>query len=141
MKFFLKIVTILFLVFNTAGAIYGGYNLVIYPDGSSMQLSLNLLKNTPFNTYFFPGIILLAGNGLFGLVTLATMLFRIRIYPLFIIAQGAILTVWILIQILLIKTLSYFHIILAIMGLALILLGILQQKMAATKTLSVAKQV
>src|SRR6266498_5301596 len=107
MKTFLKIFASLLLFVNGIGAIYGGWNLITHPDGSSIELSLQFLKHTPFNDYFTPGIILFIANGLFSLFVLATIIFHFKNYAGYIIAQGVILTGWIIIQIIMIREIYY----------------------------------
>jgi hypothetical protein len=123
MKILLKILTSLFLLFNGIGAIYGGGNLMIYPDGSSISLSLDWLKYTPFEDYFIPGIILFIGNGLFSFLVFISLILNRENYPRLVIAQGLILTAWIVIQIFLIQTVYFLHIILGAVGLLLIISG------------------
>lgn len=121
-----KITSIILLLFNLIGAFYGGTNLILHPDGSSIQLSLDLLKHTPFNDYLIPGVILLSANGLFCAFVLLKVLKDSRIYGRLVIAQGIILTGWIIIQILLIRTIFFLHFILGGVGILLIILGWLQ---------------
>jgi hypothetical protein len=126
-KAFLKILTVLLLLFNGIGAIYGGGNLILHPDGSSIELSPDWLKHTPFPDYLIPGIILFIANGLLSVFVLGTLLLKHRNYHTFVIAQGIILVGWIAIQIMLIQTIYFLHGILGAVGLALIILGWLQK--------------
>lgn len=88
LKIILKIFVSLLLLFNGIGAVYGGWNLMTHPDGSSLQMSVAYLEHSPFNDYFIPGIILFIANGLCSFIVLATILFNLKDYPWFIIAQG-----------------------------------------------------
>jgi hypothetical protein len=128
LKTFLKIIVSLLLLFNGIGAIYGGGNLIVYPDGSSILLSMDWLKHTPFQNYFVPGIILFVANGLFSIFVFICLLFNTRNYPILVILQGAILTGWIVIQMIMIMTVYFLHVILGSVGLALIILGIALRK-------------
>lgn len=128
MKRFLNVIIYVLLLFNGTGAIYGGWNLIIHPDGSSIQLSLDLLKHGPFQNYLIPGIVLFIANGLFSFVAIFAMLFHLRNNYLLIMAQGAILTGWIIIQIFLIQTVYFLHFILGGVGLTLLLLGMIKRK-------------
>ncbi len=119
----LKILAAILLLFNGVGAIYGGANLVMHPDGSSISLPFTYIEHTPFNNYFIPGIILFIGNGLFSIVALFMLLLRRRSYPLFIMAQGAILSGWILGQVILIGLVFFLQYLLGAVGLALLILG------------------
>jgi hypothetical protein len=129
MKAFLKIITSLLLLINGIGAIYGGGNLILHPDGSSIQLSPHWLQHTPFHDYLIPGIILFIANGLLSMFVFIALLLKHKNYPWLVTAQGAILTGWIVIQILLIQTIYFLHIILGSFGIALIVLGILELRL------------
>ena len=123
MKRSLKFLTTFLLLFNACGALYGGYNLIKYPDGSSVGLSLTLLKHSVFDNYLIPGIILFVCNGLYGIVVSVAVLFNISKNGILVIFQGCILSGWIVIQLMLIRTFSPFHIVLGITGISLIILG------------------
>ncbi|MBE0661378.1 MAG: hypothetical protein IH597_02835 [Bacteroidales bacterium] len=123
MKTTLKILISVLLLFNSAGAFYGGWNLMIQPDGSTMQMSLDWLQYSPFPDYLIPGIILFIVNGLFGLFVFGTILLRHKLYPWFVIAQGLILTGWIVIQMLMVRSVVGIQVLFGSIGLLLILLG------------------
>ena len=123
MKTISKILIATLLIFNGAGAIYGGGNLMAYPDGSSIQLSMQWLEQTPFHNYLIPGIILFICNGVFSAFVLAALLLDHKSYPLLVIAQGLILICWIVIQMLMIQTVYFLHYVMGGAGLLLILLG------------------
>ncbi len=123
MKTFLNILVSILLLFNGIGALYGGWNLMLYPDGSSIQLSMEWLKHTPFVDYRIPGFILFIANGLLSAFAFIALLLKLKQYPWLVIAQGAILTGWILIQILLIQTIYFLHFICVSVGIVLIMVG------------------
>jgi hypothetical protein len=120
---FLKILASLLLLLNGIGALYGGMNLIMNPDGSSINLPLDLLDDSPFINYFIPGIILFTTIGLFSLFICVALLLKLRNYSRFIMAQGAILVGWILIQIILIHNINSLQIIFGILGVVLLGLG------------------
>ena len=120
MKIVLKIIASLLLLFNSTGAIYGGLNLIMHPDGGSLQLSPEHLQYSPFTDYLIPGIILFAANGLF---VFGVLLINHKFFPMLIMAQGTILTGWIVIQVLMVHMTYYLHIVLGTVGLLLILCG------------------
>lgn len=111
------------LIFNGIGALYGGGHLILYPDGSSIQLSLNWLENTPFHDYLIPGIILFIANGLFSLLAFGALIFNLKNSAWFVMAQGAIMSGWIVIQIILIQTVYFLHFIMGGVGISLAILG------------------
>ena len=124
MKKLLKIFTSLLLLLNGTGAIYAGYELLMAPDGSSMKMPLSMLKHSPFNDFFIPGLVLFITNGLFSYFVLIIMLLKYKNYTLAIIGQGVILTGWILIQMLLLRAIAVLHIIFISIGLLLIIYGL-----------------
>lgn len=123
MKTWLKFIAAALLLFNGIGAIYGGGNLILHPDGSSIQLTMDWLEHTPFKDYLIPGIVLFIANGIFSFIALAAMLLKVNNYAWFIMAEGAILTGWIVIQMLMIQTVYFLHIVMGGVGLALLLVG------------------
>ena len=135
MKIGLNIIASALLLFNGIGAIYGGLNLIIHPDGHSIQLSSEWLKHTPFQDYLIPGIVLLIANGLFSILAFIFLLFNHRKYPWLVTAQGIILAGWIVIQMLMIQTVYFLHIILGSVGLALIIIGGLLIKLNSKNTM------
>ena len=123
MKNLLRIFASFFLLLNGIGAVVGGYKLFTAPDGHSMQLSLSLLKHSPFTDYFIPGIILFISNGLLSLAILPAVIFEVKNYPRLVTLQGAILAGWIAIQVILLQTLATLHIIWGGIGIVLMSIG------------------
>ena len=120
---FYKTIVSLLLLFNGTGALYGGWSLITRPDGSGIHLSMDWLEHTPFQNYLIPGLILFVTNGIFSIVVLATMLLSVKGYSLLVVAQGAVLTGWIAIQMILMQTVYYLHIILGSVGILLLVFG------------------
>lgn len=133
MKRILIILASILLLFNGIGAIYGGWNLMMHPDGSSIQLAPGWLKHTPFTNYFIPGLVLFIFNGLFSILAFVALILNHRMYPWLIMAQGAILAGWIVIQMLLIQTVNLLHYIMGGTGIALLIVGYLLLKKNKTK--------
>lgn len=124
MKPLLKILAVILLLFNGTGALYGGYNLMLHPDGSSISLPSGYIQHIPFDSYFIPGIILFICNGLFSFVAITVLLLRKKHYPLFIIAQGIILSIWIIVQVAYIGPVFFLQFMLGTVGLLLITSGL-----------------
>jgi hypothetical protein len=128
MNSLLKIITSLLLLVNGLGAIYGGLHLIKNPDGSSLQMSLAVLKYSPFQDFLIPGIILFTANGLFSILVLLSLVYGYRNYSGLVIIQGSILTGWILVQIMMLQMVYYLHAIFGFIGIVLILAGWLLRK-------------
>jgi hypothetical protein len=97
------------LILLGIGALAGGIALVAKPDGSVMQFDLKLLAGSPFADYFMPGLIL---GGLFGVgsfVVAAMGLRRMRLAPFLAFAIGCGQMIWIVVQLAIIKELSFLH--------------------------------
>ncbi len=100
---FIRIVTILLLLFNGTGALYGSYHLITDPTGGSLKMPLTYLEKSPFTNYLIPGIVLLLVNGIFSFITIYAVLFRTRNYHWFVVAQGVLLSGWIIVQIIMLQ--------------------------------------
>jgi hypothetical protein len=101
--------TIGLLVFLSIGALAGGIALVSRPDGSVMHFETSLLAGSPFSDFFYPGLIL---GGLFGVGSLVVALLgwrRAPIAPFLAFAIGGALMIWIVVELLIIKELSFLH--------------------------------
>ncbi|WP_337042316.1 hypothetical protein [Emticicia sp. 17c] len=133
MKSFLSRIASILLLFNGISALYGGWNLMVYPDGSSLELSTEWLQKSPFNNYFIPGLILFLFNGVSSIGIYASIIAKPRKYLWLVMVQGAILFSWIVIQIILIQQLHPLQFIFGAVGFALILLG--RQLMLKTQDL------
>lgn len=89
-------VLIIFLSFVALTAIPAGLLLIADPGGGSMGMSADLLSNTPFHSFFVPGLILLlivggsAMIGLFLIIIHSWWSYRIAL------TSGIILMIWIL---------------------------------------------
>ena len=124
----LKIVVSLLLALNGIGALFGGWLLIMHPDGSGLHMPLTMLRHSPFNDFFIPGMILFTVNGLTSICVLLFLIFRVRKYAWLTMIQGALLTGWIVIQIVMIRGVSYLHLIYGGAGILLILCGRALQK-------------
>lgn len=122
-----RIITLL-LLFNGFGAVYGGGAMILQPDGNLLQLPAGMLKNSPFSNYLVPGIVLFCAIGLFSLFLLLQFVFRKRYYARMVMANGIVVTGWIIIQVWMIHTFSYLQIIIMITGILLLLLGTVLHK-------------
>jgi hypothetical protein len=121
----LKVFVIFLLLLNGTGAIFGGAQLMVHPDGSTMDLPLSLLTNSPFHNYFIPGMVLFFANGLFSFFVISAIIMELKNCMRYIIAQGIILTIWILAQVFLIRMVTPLHILLGSTGVLLVLCGVL----------------
>ncbi|MNK66013.1 hypothetical protein D3C87_853260 [compost metagenome] len=57
MKRVLKNIIILLLTVTSLSALYGGLNLILQPDGSSLKLAPAWLIDVPFKDFMIPGLV------------------------------------------------------------------------------------
>jgi len=121
----LRITAIVLLLLNALGALWGGFGLIYDPSGEFMQMPLDFLRHSPFTNYLIPGIILFVFNGLLCLVAAFFAILQHRIYPHFIVFQGAVLMTWLTVQIFLIRIFyATLHLPFLIIALFLIFIGL-----------------
>ncbi len=93
-----------------------GSLLFAYSDGSLLWLSVSLLKGTPFESFFVPGIILAIAVGGVNLLALVLITREHSLCYNWAIIAATILTGWVFVQIVLVGSmfgLSYVYLILA----------------------------
>ena len=102
-------VCVSFLVVLGLGALAGGAALVMQPDGSVMHFEVATLAGSPFVDYLVPGLVL---GGLFGigsLIVAAMGITRRRLAPFLAFAIGCGQMIWIVVQLAIIKEVSFLH--------------------------------
>lgn len=119
-----KYIAITLLLVNGISAMGGGILLVARPNGQILRLSTDLLAHSPFSDFLIPGLVLIFFNGLSSLVLAIITIVNSKPSPYFIIAQGIFLTLWIIIQVLMIRTFDTLQIIFGLIGLIIIFCGI-----------------
>jgi hypothetical protein len=100
-------------------AIWGGVELVWYRDGSFMRLPLSLLEHSPFRDFLVPGLLLAGVVG--GINTLAGVLLLLR-HPRAnaeAMVSGALLAMWIVIEVLIIRHVHWLHAVYLALGVAI----------------------
>jgi hypothetical protein len=81
------------------GAIAAGMAMVLEPDGSGLQMSLNLLKDSPFEDFLIPGITLLAINGIGSLIVAVLLFIKHHLTEKAVIILGTLMIIWIFAQV------------------------------------------
>ncbi len=114
---------LLLLLFNGITAVYGGWMLMRYPDGSGLMMTADLLQHSPFDDFLIPGIILFITNGLLSLCITWLTVLKVKYYEIMV--QGTVLIGWIAVQMILLQTINYLHVLMLGVGLLLIALGLL----------------
>ena len=98
------------------GALGGGIMLVIDPSGSALGVPLSFLEGSPFPDYLIPGIFLLVVNGVGSLIGAGYSFSRKRYAQEIAIVLGSILVAWIVIQVIIIRSFSWLHVLYFILG-------------------------
>lgn len=129
MKAFIRIVSIVLLLFNGLGAIYGGWLLITDPSGASLQMPSNWLEASPFNNYLIPGVVLFTVNGLYNLLTAVLVMLRVHHYSWYTMVAGALLIGWITLQVIFVRIFyAPLHLSFFLIGLAILWCGFLMYK-------------
>lgn len=119
-----RIAAIALLFFNGISAIFGGGCLIYDPSGEFLQLPIDLLDNSGFSDFLIPGIVLFSINGLFNLWVGLYGIRKNKLFPNLTIVCGLCLTIWLTIQIMIIKDFyAPLHVPYYLVGIALIVLG------------------
>ena len=98
------------------GAFGGGLMLVIDPSGSTLGVPMSFLEGSPFLDYLIPGVFLLAVNGVGSMVGAGLSFTRRRYAKDIAIVLGAILVAWIVVQVVIIRSIGWLHILYFILG-------------------------
>ncbi|MEX1132874.1 MAG: hypothetical protein WEC15_06590 [Flavobacteriales bacterium] len=113
----------LLLLFNGISAVVAGAMLAYTPDGTTMEMPLSWLDHSPFRSYRIPGLILFSVIGLGSLVAAALLLKPQKNSGRFPQMAGGALVVWILVQMIMLRTVLPIHISFLVIGVLIIVLG------------------
>ncbi|NTS40319.1 hypothetical protein HRG84_05325 [Flavisolibacter sp. BT320] len=123
MKKLAYIISLCLLLFNGAGAVYGGWSLMTDPSGANIRLSHTTLDQTPFPDFLIPGIVLFLCIGLFSLLAIFAMLLLQPRFSWLVLAEGILLTGWITAQYLLTQVYHPLQVVMGLTGLLLVACG------------------
>ncbi len=98
------------------GATGGGFILLLDPSGGILGVPISFLEGSPFADYFIPGLFLLTVNGFGSLVGAGLSLSRRHYAQEAAIILGVILIAWIVIQLLIIRSVSWLHVLYFLLG-------------------------
>jgi hypothetical protein len=98
------------------GALAGGFGLVKDPSGSALGLPMSFLEGSPFPDFLIPGMFLLAVHGIGSMIGAGLSFTRRRYAQEIAIVLGAILIAWIVIQIVIINSFHWMHVLYFILG-------------------------
>ena len=115
--------TIAMLTLAVIAALYSGYSLISDPTGSSLGIPFYWLNGTMFKDFTTPGWIILLAIGVLGLITIATVVKRIRHFHLLVIVQGAIICILVIAQMIIIGEENMLQYLFLMMGMAIAIVG------------------
>jgi hypothetical protein len=85
-------------IFLGIGALFGGIQFILAPDGHLLGVSLSMLTGTPFHSFLVPGLLLFTCLGRGPMVAAGLTARRRAIGPLAAFAVGLTLMVWITVE-------------------------------------------
>ena len=118
----MKVVLFILILFIAAVSTLPGILMLIDPTGGILRLPLSLLSGTQFKNFLVPGIFL----SMVGAVNLVALFYNIQEHPKsynWAIAGGFLVSIWIIIQMILIAVLYWLQFIYLGVGLLIILIG------------------
>lgn len=93
-----------------AFAFMGGWAAISQPH-SPFGISTDMLANSPFDTFFIPGLLLFFVIGMGQLVAAAFILFRSRFEAYSSFIMSVTLLIWLIVQVLMIRTVEVLHVV------------------------------
>ena len=106
------------------GALGGGFMLVRDPTGIALGLPISFLEGSPFSDFLIPGIFLLAVNGVGSMIGAGISFTRRQYAQEIAIVLGAILVAWIVIQVFIIRSFHWVHVLYFILGVVELWIGL-----------------
>ena len=85
-------------IFLGIGALFGGIQFILAPDGHLLGVPLRMLAGTPFHSFLVPGLLLFTFVGVGPMVAAAITARRRGIGPFAAFAVGLTLMVWITVE-------------------------------------------
>jgi hypothetical protein len=124
----IRIIASFLLAINGAGAVYGGILLVTDPTGWKLGMPTSVLQYSPFSDFLIPGLLLLIIIGVGSLLVCALTLVKARGYAVWTLFMGFTLSIWIAVQMLMLRDVHALQLLYAFIGILLIVLGILERR-------------
>ncbi|WP_075980686.1 hypothetical protein [Bacillus massilinigeriensis] len=111
------------LSFVGIGAVAAGGGFIIDSSGSGLGMSVEILENSPFESFLIPGIFLLILNGIGSLIGAIFAFKNFRYSGISTIILGIIMIIWISIQVFWIGWISWLQPTFLVIGAMELLLG------------------
>jgi hypothetical protein len=120
-----RILSVVLLFINGVNALAAGYGFMVDPSGEGLGMTTAYLRHSPFADYLIPGVILFIANGILSIGIAFIVIKKGEFYPHLIMAQGIILTGWIIVQLFMLRFVHPLHLIMGIIGTSLVAIGML----------------
>jgi len=118
-----RFVLVVLLLVNGISAVVAGAMLAYTPDGTSLEMPLSWLDHSPFSSYRIPGLILFSVIGLGSLVAAGVVMLQRKYTGRFPQVAGGALIVWIIVQMIMLRTVLPIQITFLIIGILIVWLG------------------
>lgn len=115
--------TIAMLVLAVSAALFVGYHLITDPTGSTLSIPVYFLNGTMFKDFSTPGWIILLSIGVLGIITIFTVVKRIRHFHTVVVVQGAIICVLVIAQMIIIGEEYILQYVFLMLGMAIAIVG------------------
>ncbi|HTN06990.1 hypothetical protein [Agriterribacter sp.] len=119
----MKVILLILLCLVAVTAVVCGSIMMLYPDGSMLRLQHDMLKTTPFKTFFIPGLVLFLCPGLSCTIAAANIVFNRKQWYTWCITGGVMITGWIIMQMILLQTINALQLLYLGLGLFILLLA------------------
>lgn len=124
----IRTTAIILLIINGVSGLAGGYGLTADPSGNRVKMPLELLAGSPFNNFLIPGLVLFTFIGVSSLVVAYLTANHFKHSSLLLIYQGITVWIWLIVELLIIKTLDPLQLVYGLIGLILILFGAMTKR-------------
>jgi hypothetical protein len=128
MKNNIRFFSIVLLFFCSVSALYGGGALVADPTGGLLQMPVSYLAHSPFKDFLIPGIILLVLVGFSCIDVAIITIRRSSIFPLALIYQGVVLIIWIVVELIMVRSYMFLQVVYFVSGVLLVAIGVYLKK-------------
>ena len=91
--------TVTLLMLIGLGAVITGLAFVFKPEGTGLGMTVDLLKDSPFEDFFIPGLTLLVFNGILSLIVAYMVLVKNRFSGKATGVLGMVMLIWIAAQV------------------------------------------
>jgi hypothetical protein len=132
MKNNIRFTSIVLLFFCSVSALFGGGALLFDPSGKLLGMPIEHLRYSPFDNFLAPAIILVLFVGVSSIIVAAFVMRRSPLFPLALVYQGAVLVIWIVVELIMIRSFSFLHLVYFVSGFLLFGMGIYLRERKAT---------